>query len=169
VSYLEKSPHLIRSVEELKKKQALDGTSLGIIRPKEILGCKLEKRPDSERRVWEEKEKAILAQQNLFDDQVKPIDFPETRFKVSWRCDDPACHQPHSMGILKWGLHELNRKYMGRPEREEVVLKEMRTHLNLETKEVFLFLGSYRGIQYNFGLMDSYSAPRVRQAALAFD
>lgn len=81
VRYLENSPHLIASVEELKKKQKIDGTSLGIIKPKEILGCRLEARSAQARREWEEKERAILAQRPLFGTVIKPIAFPDTRFR----------------------------------------------------------------------------------------
>ena len=166
VNLLERSPHLMASVEELKNRQKQDGTSLAIIKPKEILGCKLETRSAAARQEWEQKEKDILSQRDLFGNDLKPIDFPETRFKVSWRCDDPACQKPHDMAIHKWGLHELNRKYRGRAEREEVVLAAMNKQLDLENRDVYLFLGSYRGLMYNFGLMDSYSAPRIRQTSL---
>jgi hypothetical protein len=40
--YLERSPNLFGSLEELKERQKADGTSLGIVRPKEILGYRLE-------------------------------------------------------------------------------------------------------------------------------
>lgn len=157
-SYLENSPHLIQSVEALKEKQAEEGTSLGIIKPKDILNCSLEFKPESERSEWIRAEDARLAQDKLFGDPVKPLDFPEARFMVEWTCDDPACSN-HRMGILQWGIHELYRKLKTDPECESKMVNAMQKQLDQWERDVFLFLGNFRGIQYNFGLMDSYSAP----------
>lgn len=163
--YIESSPNFFRSLEELKERQQVDGTSLGIVRPMEILGCRLERRSKQERQEWLEKERAILSQEPLFGDKVKPIDFPEIRFQVKWRCDDARC-PTHDMSLLQWGLHELYRKYRGSPDCEEKVLRAMRSRLDLERRDVFLFLGSFRGHQHNFGLMDSYSPEKQWQGDL---
>jgi len=157
-SYLESSPHLIQSLEALKEKQQADGTSLGIIIPKDILDCSLDYRPSSERAEWENAERARLAQQNLFGETVKPLDFPEARFMVRWRCDDETC-PTHNMGLLVWGIHELYRKLKHDPNCEEKVLNKMQQQLDQWERDVFMFLGNFRAILYNFGLMDSYSAP----------
>jgi hypothetical protein len=162
---IERSPHFFASLEELKARQQIDGTSLGIVQPREILDCRLEKRPEQERREWLEKEKALLSQEPLFGEKVKPIDFPEVRFLVKWRCEDSQC-PTHEMSLLQWGLHELYRKYKGRPDCEQKVLEAMWSRLDLKTKDVFLFLGSFRGHQHNFGLMDSYSPDKQLQGGL---
>lgn len=167
VQHLEKSPHMCRSVEALLDRQANDQVSLGIIKPQEITGYSLEDRGEAARLEWKQKEKEILSQRRLFGDEIKPIDFPETRFKVHWRCDDPRC-EGHKMSLSQWGIHELNRKYRGNPERKEKLLEAMRRTLDQKEKDIYQFLGNFRGVQYNFGLMDSYSAPRVRQAAPLF-
>jgi len=164
-SYLDNSPHLIQSLEALKEKQAADGTSLGIIKPKDILGCGLEFRPESERSDWMRNEHARLTQEKLFGEPVKPLDFPEARFMVEWTCDDPSCTN-HRMGILQWGIHELYRKLKNDDEREAKVVEVMQKQLDQWQRDVFLFLGNFRGIQYNFGLMDSYSAPAKESSSL---
>lgn len=163
-SYLENSPHLISSVEALKEKQTKDGTSLGIIKPKDILDCSIDYRPASERTDWAQAEKARLAQQNLFGETVKPLDFPEAKFMVQWRCDDAAC-PTHNMGLLVWGIHELYRKLKDDPKCEEKVLNKMQEQLDQWQRDVYLFLGNFRAIQYNFGLMDSYSVPTTHSSA----
>ena len=164
--YLENSPHLIKSLEALKEKQLSDGTSLGIVIPKDILDCSLEFRPPSERNEWTKHEDARLAQQNLFGETVKPIDFPEAKFMVQWKCDDATC-ESHNMSILQWGIHELYRKLKHDPKCEEKVLDAMKKQLDQWERDVFMFLGNFRGILYNFGLMDSYSAPVVSKTNLS--
>ena len=163
--YIENSPHLCRSVEDLKDRQKSDKTSLGIVKPQEILGCFLEARSETARQEWEQKEREVLRQTNLFGEELKPIDFPDTKFSVQWRCDDPRC-ETHSMGLLQWGLHELNRKYRNHPEREKKVLAAMEKQLDQTRYDVYFFMGNFRGVMFNFGLMDSYSVPHIRQTSL---
>ncbi|MCK6557584.1 hypothetical protein HUU39_06480 [candidate division KSB1 bacterium] len=164
--YLERSPHFCSSVEELKDRQDKHRTSLGIVVPKKIIDCSIEPRSEHERLEWEEKERTILDQQDLFN-MLKPIDFPEAQFFVSWECNDIRC-RGHKMNLHQWGIHELYRKLKNDPERDKKVLKAMRSRLDQSNQDVFLFLGNFRGIQFNFGLMDSYSAKKTQQLALEF-
>jgi len=167
VEYLERSPHLCQSVEELKGRQTARGTSLGIIKPKRVTDCKIVLRSDSEREEWKQKEKEVLSQQNLFGDNPKPIDFPDAEFVVSWECDDKRCNG-HNMNLHQWGIHELYRKFKRDPDRDEKVVAEMWKKLDQSSRDVYLFLGNFRDIQYNFGLMDSYSPKKERQLSFSW-
>lgn len=165
---IEASPHLAKSVEELKDRWDHDRTSLGAIRPREILGVRLVPRSGSERQEWLAKEKALLSQETLpFERAPKPLDFPEVEFRVSWKCDDGRC-ATHDMSLAEWGLHELYRKLAGDPLRNDKVKEEMRKRLDLKTRDVFLFLGNFRGTMWNFGLMDSFSPGKQRQTTMGW-
>lgn len=166
--WLDDSPHQVASVKELKERQKRDGTSLGILRPKSIEEPCIRRRSQRERREWKEKEKEVLAQENLFGERFKPLDFPELKFIFSWTCDSSHCTKPHSMSLHEWGLHELARKYDNPDEREEKVLQAMRRRLN-GNYDHYLFLGSFRTKQFNFGLMGMYSARRISQTSLFGD
>lgn len=158
-SYLEQFPHFCSSVEELLDRQKTSETSLGIVRPQEVLDCEVVRRSEAERRDWEEKERNIMDQQVMFAEKPKKIDFPEAKFYVIWKCNDPRC-KSHRMSLLQWGIHELYRK-MSREypqdKAREKVRERMLNDLDMSSKDVFLFLGSFRGTMFNFGLMDSYS------------
>lgn len=158
-AFLEQSPHLCKSVEELLERQKEKGTSLGIVCPDSITDVSIGLRPASERREWEEKEQARQQQKRLFGSKPKPLDFPEALFYVHWLCADERCAKPHRMSLHEWGLHELYRKLAGDPDREEKVKAAMMRHLDEGERDLFLFLGNFRSTMYNFGLMDSYSAP----------
>jgi hypothetical protein len=151
---------------ELKDKQEKDGASLGIVIPKSILGVKIEMKPTRERQEWLRKEKEIFAQPNFFEEPPKPIDYIDARFIVQWQCDDNRC-SGHEMHLMQWGIHELYRKYSSRPDGKEKVIQAMLERLDQTKKDIFFFLGNYDSIRYNFGLMDSYSAP-VRVQELLF-
>lgn len=161
--YLERSPHLIESLEALKEKQIADGTSLGIIMPRDILDCSLVRKPESERADWMSYEKARMAQDKLFGDPVKPLDFPEVEFTVNWACRNDDC-PTHSMHLLQWGIHELYRKLRSDPDCESKLIARMYDQLDEGSRDVFLFLGNFRAIMYNFGLMDSYSPPKRKDS-----
>ncbi len=153
---------LLRSVEEVKRVWTRRRTSLAIIQPAEILNVTFERRSESERKAWRAKEKSLLAQERIaaFIGSVKPIDFPETRFMVKWRCDDAEC-STHEMGVEDWGIHELWRKLAGDPDRESKVLESFANRLDLEKREVFFYLGNFRTTLWNFGLMGMSSLRRT--------
>lgn len=157
---LESSPHLVSSCEALRLRNKMEGTSLGIVRPKEVTGFRLERRSDSDRAEWEAAERDLLAQHDLFQRPPKRIDFPEVRFMVRWVCTDAQC-EGHEMGMEGWGLHELYRGLRGQPDCDAKVLSAMHRRLDSKKRDIFLFLGSFRTIMYNFGLMDSYEAPKM--------
>ena len=159
------SPHCVDSVTELEESQREDGISLGILQPHEITRVYLRARSQREAEEWAEKEQRLMSQETLpFDRPLMRLDFPDTEFRVCWTCND-GC-KGHDMGLKTWGLHELWRRYRNREDGREKVLDAMRKMLNLEERQVFLFLGSIRQRLYQFSLMDSYSAPRQRQVGL---
>jgi hypothetical protein len=165
---IEGSPHMCTSVEELHERWERNRTSLGIVRPKAITSVRLRRKTPKDRAEWIKHEKRALAQISLFDRAPKPLDFPEVKFEIGFACDDVRC-TGHEMNILQWGLHELYRKLARDPKRDEKVIAEMKRRLDLDKKDVFFFLGNFRSTLFNFGLMDSFSAPKVvapRQLAL---
>lgn len=161
---IESSPHVIRSVEALKERWEKDQTSMGIIQPLKITGVQISKRSEQERTDWYTQEKALLSQKTFeFERPPKPLDFPEVKFDVSWICNDERC-KGHTMGIMQWGLHELFRKLKNDVNGRKKVLDSIMSELDLEKRDVFFFLGNFRGKMFNFGLMDSYS-PKKRTPA----
>lgn len=161
-SLLVQSPHLCQSIEQLHDRQRSDEKlSLGIVRPRQVVGRRVVCKTDEERRDWEQKGKTRLAQVEMFpDDLLLPLDFPEVDIYVSVLCDDVRCTKPHEMKLLDWGVHELWRKYRHEPNGVDAVLEAVDRELDVGTKDVFLFLGTLHNIQWNFCLMGSYAFPR---------
>jgi hypothetical protein len=163
---LESSPHFMRSVEHLLARNKESSVSLGTIRPREIVGYSVRPREEIEREEWELKETEILAQKTLIGPEPKRIDFPEAKFFVKWRCDDIACNTTHEMSLHDWGIHQLYRKLEGDPEGQTKLLDAMRKRLDQSKRDIYLYLGNFRGTMFNFGLMALYSAAKHRQGAL---
>lgn len=163
--FLEDSPYLFEEWGALQEAHDEKGLSLAIVRPEEIVKVRLQKKPESEREEWLEKEKELLAQTDMFR-KLKPLDWIPVRFKVEFRCKDED--RTHEMSLLQWGIHELCRRYMNEPwaALEEKMLTKMRQELDTGKRDVFLFLGTFRVRQTQWGLMDSASPPKMQQIPL---
>ena len=149
---LESCPQQFASVEALKHANGEKGTSLGIIRPFKITGCRVSRRSEDEIREWREKEVRVRSQSRLFGGRVMKIDAPEATFMVKWYCNDAECSS-HEMAMHEWGLHELYRKYKEVPGGDEKVADEMKRRLNMDRYDLYFFLGNFKARRYNFGLM----------------
>jgi hypothetical protein len=167
--FVERSTHLVRSVEELIERQGLDGMSLGAIRPKQIVGTYLKPRSAKDIAAWKQKEHELTSQQFMSGEPPPmKLDCPEVSFQVKWRCDDPRCMKPHDMGIKTWGIHELYRRYTREadPHRDEKVKAAMDRMFDLSSRDVFMFLGTFVDLRFEFGLMGALSVPREDQLSL---
>ncbi|MCA8948576.1 MAG: hypothetical protein KDE27_03695 [Planctomycetes bacterium] len=160
-NWLERTPHYFGSLEELKARQAKDGTSLGVIRPARLTGNRVVPRPPSERAAWQAKEKVLFSQLRMFG-QPRRIDFPDLEFKVGWECADTDC-PGHEMSFHNWGLHELSRKLVDDEQRREKVRAKMDQLLDERERDVYLMLGNFRGHMTTFGLMGALSVKRGKQ------
>lgn len=106
------SANLMKSVEDLQDKQILNRTSLGIIKPLEIFSIKSAPFSPTEKSEWQTRYDDISQQSDLPFLQeekrvIKPIPPPDYRFKVTFKCDDTKCSNPHSMSILDWEVDAL--------------------------------------------------------------
>lgn len=158
--FVERSPNLVRSVEELEDLNKRFGVSLGAVMPKTIDRIHIRKRNDSERAEWHATERKLLSQTTLPNIRPpKPLDFPEAEFRITWHCDDPSC-TGHTSGLKSWPIHELYRKLRNDPDRDAKTEAQLRKMLDLQTRDVFMFMGTFHNHQRTFGLMDVYSPPK---------
>lgn len=101
-------PLVSRSIEELKDRQAADGTSLGIVRPKTIKGFYMK---PANPPTWTPKEEAKLRQPSLFNQApawiLQKLPF---EFHYEFDCDDPRC-TGHDMCCFDWEIGEAYRSW----------------------------------------------------------
>ena len=94
-----------RSMEELKERQALDRTSLGVFRPKNVRDLRWEEVEPN----WSPSFMHALRQQRLWEDRTTTLEPPrKVPFKFSYRfkCDDNQC-KGHKMMIEDWEVGAL--------------------------------------------------------------
>jgi hypothetical protein len=91
-------PLLAPSLCEIKRRQEIDGTSLGVFRPARIKGFRLKKAEARSAGL-----EAMASQINMFDqDRARLEDLPY-KFAYSFTCDDAAC-TGHDMGLIDWEI-----------------------------------------------------------------
>lgn len=100
------------SLEALKTQQKQDKTSLGLIKPREILELVIEPADEPE---WSSADSEKLLRQGLFEteEQGRPLRLLEKipfRFAYRFLCDDPAC-KGHNLSIISWEVMESFRRW----------------------------------------------------------
>lgn len=114
-----------QSMEDLHDQQALDRTSLGVFRPREVHDLII--RPDTQ--DWKPGFKAALQQQRLFETRKATLQPPRKvpfKFLYRFECDDPRCNG-HQMSIVDWEVGRLFWRLVdsgkSHPEAAEMVRK----------------------------------------------
>jgi hypothetical protein len=164
---LRHSRFLFPSVENLLARQTVEGTSLGIVMPREIRNVRLGHKGAQKEEEWRAREAEVRSQPDLFEGTPWKIDYVPRTFEVSFVCDEEGC-LGHTMQLQDWGIHELYRKHKGVADAEAKVVARMEQRLDLERGEVYLYLGNFRGHLTTFGLMGAFNC-RSRQGLLAFE
>ena len=103
-------PHM--SMCDLIAQQQLDGTSLGVIRPREVIDVIVVERDDDEVRKHQERAAAIANQQKLFGPELAPLEAIPHRFVYQYLCEHPHCGL-HNQGIIDWEISAAYRKWRG--------------------------------------------------------
>jgi len=147
------SNYIFNGVEDLIKANRDKKTSLGFIKPKEILGIEIDERPENEydnfiKKLESNKERS--KQMEIFGpitiQELKSLEFVSKRFKIHWICNDVNC-KTHKMSILDWEAYELVRK-VG----IDKAYKKLEDVLNLTKYDLGFFLGNFRLYPYTFAI-----------------
>lgn len=136
-------------IAELKAKQRVAKTSLGIIKVKEVEAIWIEKRPADELRKHRQQMAALKGRLRLFDEpEMRDLDPQEFKVHIRWRCADAGCPGGHTAGIMDWGLAQLGRK--GGP---DAAVARMRELADLSKHDLHLLVGNFTKHQGNFGII----------------
>ncbi len=92
---------LAPSLEYLREQQALDGTSLGIIKPKKVFDLMVEESEHD----WKSSHLARRAQGDLFK-ELLPLEKIPYKFKYRFECNGPNCTGHESM-VSDWEVSAL--------------------------------------------------------------
>jgi len=155
-------PSPSRSLEEIQEAQAANRTSLGMFRPKEILGLVKEKA-----RPWTERQKAYLRQQHLdlgveISREVQELEQIPWSFSYRFTCDDDRCVRPHELQIIDWELgaayRNWSRAYGGGWEEK---LRQKYAH-ELPATDLHLVVGNIAAHPASFVIICLVRPPRAK-------
>jgi hypothetical protein len=152
-------PMLSRSVEELAEQLEANGTSLGVIRPKEITRFRMEPTESH----WSPEELAKLDQQELFSPRQMPrLEKIPFRFIYEFHCDDTRCHG-HKMQVFDWEIAQAYRNWSREKPLEwrEMFLKEFDYKVRHFYDSLF-FLGTLVAYPKNWIIGGIFFAPKQR-------
>jgi len=156
-----RADRVFSTLEDLSAKQAADGTSLGIVRPREGAVVRIEERPPADRREWESKLHLVVDQGDLLPGKRRPpaLEYLSKRLKVRFRCPSDRC-RGHNCVVLDWEICELARREGWDAAREKVD-----TLLGSDYDTQF-FMGNFNAHRRNFGIVGLWYPKRARQGKL---
>jgi len=157
------SQNIYKSLEELIKAQSTNNTSLGIIRPKEIIGFSIENKSQVDIRDAELKKNGIIKQLDMFESR-KDLEIIPIRFILKFICEDSKC-RGHNLGILDWEISQLYRKIKNF-DNWKIKLEDKVMQICSEKNEVFLILGNMARWQHIFCILGFFYPPKIRQKYL---
>ncbi|MBW1814398.1 MAG: hypothetical protein JRJ39_12215 [Deltaproteobacteria bacterium] len=154
---------LFKSVEDLLSSQKQNKTSLGIVKPKEILDFSIEEKSEEDIKEGEIKKKSIISQRGLFE-QPKDLELLPVRLVLKFKCDDLSCRS-HSMSILDWEFGQLYRKVKESTDWKQKITDKVMSICGPE-REPYFILGNIARWQHTFCILGFFYPPKRRQMRL---
>ncbi|MCP9987133.1 hypothetical protein LUX01_10975 [Streptomyces sudanensis] len=150
-------PLVAPSLCAIKRDQETKGTSLGVFRPAEITDFRLAKAEP-----WPPAKAALADQLDLFDQELRRLEWIPFEFRYRFRCADGAC-TGHDMGLKDWEAGESYRKYR-RIYGEQAVLDKLRERwfdrMVTPDRAVHCFVGNIAARPHTFMLLSLFSPQR---------
>lgn len=150
--------HIFSSVTALQEARDKVGTSIGMVKPDEVLDFSAEPYPDDEKRQFWSKYAAILAQQELVfepadETSIKPISPPDFRFKIRFRSED----KEHEFGVFDWEADALYFRCTQKGDTPkqacEKVISKLRDEVCSPAKDTYFFLGNIASHPHRFTIV----------------
>ena len=162
------------SVEELRAKQQADGTSLGLVKPRQVTRVVMRRLTEADRKAWENHKDRAAQQKDFFinpEASVKELVYIPVVYVVEFTCDDSACTTVHKMSVRDWGLYQLGRKVYAQYDphvADEKVRAKILKIMDPSEHNSYFFLGNTQAQPTNFMIVGFYYPKRDDQMRLTF-
>lgn len=135
-------PLLSPSIEDLQDRQAAHGTSLGVIKPREVIEFTISPSVDPD---WSADDLAKLQRQDMFEEaqrwMLEKIPF---EFRYRFLCDDPRC-AGHHFRVWDWEVAQSYRswrlRYPGPGKLEAALVNKYQDEL-IHKRDLHFFVGT---------------------------
>ncbi len=143
--------HIFPSVEALQNARESQGITIGIVKPHEVLGFQAEPYSDEEKRCFWSKHRRIVEQGELqydaaLDKPVRPLNPPDYRFQIKFRCPNSNPEKVHVFTVFDWEVDALYFRCKSGGDSAETacskVIDKLRTVVCAPNKDTYFFLGN---------------------------
>ena len=156
-------PLLVESMCEVQARHAVDGSSLAVIRPGNVLDLVIE--PESDE--WEAKQQSVLDQINMFVGPKSKLEKVPYTFKLRYQCESPSC-LGHTQSIVDWEIGRAYQRWRAYPpsQRLEKIRQKWLQELCGPDKDTQIFVGNMRAHPKNFLVLGIFWPPKHRDDQL---
>lgn len=150
-------PLVAPSLCSIKRDQAERGTSLGVFRPAEITHFRL-----APADPWSASKAALADQLDLFEQDLKPLEWVPLDLRYRFRCAEDAC-TGHEMGLKDWEAGESYRKFLrryGEPDVRDKLAERWYDRICTPSRSVHFFVGNIAAHPKTFMLLGLFYPAR---------
>jgi hypothetical protein len=148
------------SVESLRHAQENSGTSLGIIKPKDIKRVIIQERNDKELNEALSKKDSVINQLDLFG-KKKDLYILPIRIMIEFMCKNSKC-KGHKMSILDWELGQLYRKVINHPDWKDQIKAKIMEEIFGKKRDTYIILGNMVSYPQTFCVLGFFWPPNMR-------
>ena len=153
------------SMCQIQDDQKQTQKSLGLFKPSKIEDFIIEPTKNAD---WDNSEKQILSQMNLFDPNQKILEKIPYKFKIKYFCSDSQC-SGHTQGLIDWETGELFRNVIKSYNEKTALEKVKEKYLNEvfnPNRDPYLIVGNQFGGRLSFLILSVFWPPVVKQLDL---
>lgn len=147
------------SVEALRAAQKRDGTSLGIVKPKDVKRVVIQQRNEKEVEAAIAKKDSIVKQLDMFETK-KELYIMSVRIMLEFSCNDPGC-SGHKMSILDWEFGQLYRKVEKSKDWQAKIEAKIMDEIFAKTRDTYVILGNLAAHPQTFCILGFFWPPKM--------
>ena len=147
------------SVEALRAAQQKEGTSLGIVKPKDVKRVVFQPRNQREIETAIAKKDSIVNQLDLFETK-KDLYIMPVRIMLEFSCKDPGCGG-HKMSILDWEFGQLYRKVAKAKDWQAKIEAKIMEEIFAKTRDTYVILGNLAAHPQTFCVLGFFWPPKM--------
>ncbi len=155
--------NIFKSLEDLLAVQETQGTSLGLIKIKEMIKFEITEKTKQEIEEAQSKKKMIMNQLAIFEVK-KDLELLPFRFSLHFLCENTRC-KSHKSSILDWEFGELFRRVKGRQNWKELIQQKV-DQMFSPNRDTYLFMGNMIGHPQAFSVLGFFWPEKKRQYRL---
>ncbi len=150
-------PLVATSLCAIKRDQEARDTSLGVFRPEEVSDFRL-----APAEPWPASKAALADQLDLFEQDLRPLEWVPLEFRYRFRCSDTAC-PGHNMALKDWEAGESYRKFLrkyGEDRVKEKLRERWSDRMFASDRAVHFFVGNIAAHPKTFMLLGLFYPER---------